>query len=112
VLAPEPLAYLFGERERVRRACALALGHDEVRVDGRDDGAAAPLALHAHLVDHLPRAQARPRRVLEEAARAARAVRLRGETFLLGLFHPRPDLVGVVRLQLQRAAQEQLALFK
>src|ERR1041385_1389435 len=83
VLAPEALAYLFGERERVRSLRPLALGDDEVGVDGRDARAAAPLALHAHLVNHLARAQAGAGRVLEEAAGAARAVRLRGEAFLL-----------------------------
>ncbi|HEX8116237.1 MAG TPA: FtsQ-type POTRA domain-containing protein, partial [Pyrinomonadaceae bacterium] len=41
VLAPEAFAYLFGEAERVLGAGALALGDDEVGVDGRDDGAAA-----------------------------------------------------------------------
>src|SRR2546421_9901176 len=53
VLASEALAYLLCERERVRRARVLALSDDEVRVDGRDLCAAAPLALHAHLVNHL-----------------------------------------------------------
>src|SRR5437764_12537615 len=112
VLASEALAYLFGERERVRCARVLALGDDEVRVDGRDERAAAPLALHAHLVNHLPPAQARPRRVLEEATGTARAVRLRREAPLLRLLHPRPYLFRVVRLQTQRAAQKQLALFE
>src|SRR2546423_9338171 len=112
VLASEALAYFFGERERVRCACVVALGDDEVRVDGRDERAAAPLALHAHLVNHLPRAQARPRRVLEEATGAARAVRLCRKAPLLRLLHPRTNLFGVVRLQTQRAAQKQLALFE
>src|SRR5256714_574126 len=112
VLASEALAYLLCERERVRGARALAFGDDEVRVDGRDLCAAAPLALHAHLVNHLPSAQARPRRVLEEATGTARAVRLRREAPLLRLLHPRPYLFGVVRLQTKRAAQEQLALFE
>src|SRR2546423_13156632 len=112
VLASEALAYLLCERERVRGARALAFGDDEVRVDGRDLCAAAPLALHAHLVNHLPRALARPRRVLEEATGTARAVRLRREAPLLRLLHPRPYLFGVVRLQTQRAAKKQLALFE
>ena len=112
MLASEALAYFFGERERVRCARVLPFGDDEVRVDGRDLCAAAPLALHAHLVNHLPRALARPRRVLEEATGAARAVRLRCEAPLLRLLHPRTNLFGVVRLQTQRAAQKQLALFE
>src|SRR5688500_14710223 len=99
VLAAEALANLFGERQSVAGARVLALGDDEVGVDGRDDGAAAALALHPHLVNHPAGAQARARRVLEEAAGAARAVRLRGETFLLGLVHARLDLFGVVGLE-------------
>src|ERR1044072_961952 len=59
VLAAEALAYLFGQPESLARLRALALGDDEVGVDGRDDGAAAAFALHPHLVDHLPRAQPR-----------------------------------------------------
>src|ERR1043165_10075648 len=54
VLASEALAYLFGERERVRSLRAFALRDDEVGVDGRDAGAAALLALHPHLVNTLP----------------------------------------------------------
>src|SRR2546421_6301830 len=112
VLASEAFAYLLCERERVRCTRVLAFGDDEVRVDGRDESAAAPLALHAHLVNHLPRAQARPRRVLEEAPGTARAVRLRCEATLLRLIHPRSNFFEVVRLQTKRAAQKQLALFE
>src|SRR4030095_13524364 len=98
-----------GERVGVAGLRALALGDDEVGVDGRDDRAPLLNALHAHLVDHLAGAQARARRVLEEASGRARAVRLRGEALLFRLLHPLLNLLGVIAFEFERAAQQQLA---
>src|SRR6185369_11686008 len=112
LLASHAFANLFRERKRIFGARILTFSDDEVRVYRRDDCTAASPSLHSHLINDLAGSDRARRWVLEEATSGTRTVRLSRQSTALRIIHTHLNLFGIVRLQTQRRAEQQLTFAK
>src|SRR5438445_2584429 len=102
MFAFDACANLFCQRQGVFGFRIIAFGSDEIRVFGRDDGAAAASSLHPQIINHLASTNRTRRRVLEKATSRTGTVRLRRHPLTFGLFHSLADLLWIIGMKRER----------